>query len=398
MYRGQGHFCRILGRKREHRVCTELIISHPSKAPPRCCTHKLRDAFKRICSGHIECEGALDTRCEHAPRHAGSLGCVKQQPGIGQGRSAQVGQHDAFGMRVGVHPSKMAPDEVGHRIRPIVFRVQARHKVQMLAAVFLEDLHVFLADFDGRLQAIRHEGGREYEQPLVSSLAALLHNLVAEGRQPLLVESALERHGIAVLRDAQPLGQSPCGGITGGLIAKLVLLVDFRFAAVVGTAAVLVHLVHLARGHTVVTEEDVVVAVQVKLLGAGFETGEVALVVPVLADHAHFGNDVPLGNQAHRLFQRAARGGRGVLRIKRQDDDAVVAALAHLLEHLGHARVLIAHRKMHVQFTQFGVVRREFRAALRNLAGQFQPVQQQGRTVFGPDLLVLAGAAEAAQR
>ena len=63
----------------------------------------------------------------------------------------------------GVHPSKMALDQMGHRIGPIVAGIEAGHKVKVLAAVLLKNLHVLLADFDRGLEAVGDKRRREHQ-------------------------------------------------------------------------------------------------------------------------------------------------------------------------------------------------------------------------------------------
>ena len=110
----------------------------------------------------------------------------------------------------GVHPSKMALDQMGHGIGPIVARIQAGHEVEVLSTMFLKNLHVFLTDFHGGLQAIGDKGWRKDQHFLDARFGALFDDFVAEGREPFFVQPALEGHAVSVFRDAQALGQ---GGV-----------------------------------------------------------------------------------------------------------------------------------------------------------------------------------------
>ena len=50
----------------------------------------------------------------------------------------------------------MAPDEVGHRIGPIVLGIEARHEVEVLAAVLLEGDHVVEAEVEKSQSVPQH--------------------------------------------------------------------------------------------------------------------------------------------------------------------------------------------------------------------------------------------------
>ena len=116
----------------------------------------------------------------------------------------------------------------------------------MLAAMLLKNLHVLLADFDRRFEAVGDKRRREHQHFFDPVFGTLCNDLIAERREPFFIQTALKRHAVTVFGDAQAFSQCPRCGVTGGLVAIFILLVDFRFAAVVGATAVLVNLVYLA--------------------------------------------------------------------------------------------------------------------------------------------------------
>ena len=85
--------------------------------------------------------------------------------------------------------------------------IQAWHQLDLFAAVFFENLLVFLSDLNERLQAIRHKRRAEHEQAFVTCLPTLHNHVIAERPQPFAVQPTLKAYRVAVFGQTQAPGQ-----------------------------------------------------------------------------------------------------------------------------------------------------------------------------------------------
>jgi len=121
--RRQRHMDRRLRGQIQHRVRPKLVIPHPAKTPSFASPDKGRNAVKGIGIWVFQRQGAFDPYRQVSTDDAGCTGRIEEKPwGMGL-QPREVRQGPIRMLRSGVHPSKMALDQMGHGICPIVFRI-----------------------------------------------------------------------------------------------------------------------------------------------------------------------------------------------------------------------------------------------------------------------------------
>ncbi len=240
--------------------------------------------------------------------------------------------------------------------------------MKVLAARGEEGVAPFDADLLQRLEAIGDEARADHVDALMTLLCELAQGRVGVGLEPArAAEAALERNLVFLLLQSQALGQQACGG---------------QALAVVRIAERQRARRQAMKAHQQQTPATLAHPV---LLHARGQRADHAGVVVKLVHHAQLGHTPRAARPREQGVDRAAGGGRRVLRVQRQHQHARRALLLQRIERTGDRRLAVAHGRLH----------QHRMAALAERSQQPQRLlarpHPQRRTFVGPDRCVFGG-------
>ncbi len=219
---------------------------------------------------------------------------------------------------------------------------------KLLAAVLAENLAGLHGDFLQRLQTVRHKGRVDDGKPFHAVFGQLRHRLVGVGLEPFLrPETRLEGRHQPLLRPAEPLHQQSRGLLALAMIGVALVEIGLRNAVIGGK--------HDLR-------------LKIEALQMRFDRFRQRVDIDrlvVIGRHGAHRRLPAHGLECVEGFVVDARRRRGgILRIEREDQDALAALYAQPVEPFGDRWLAVAHRPVDDDI----VVPRQFGRQLVGLA------------------------------